>query len=429
VTKDVGEIVTGIDRVGSCPPPPYPATIPSETTVTDPVNRPLLPVPAPSGAAVAGLLPDLRAALSGSGPALLLHDPAGPPPPELAPGSPLGPGEDSPEDPTVAIVVTSGSTGTPKGVLLSASSLLASVNATHDRLGGPGRWLLALPTQHVAGMQVLLRSLVSGTVPGTVDLSGGFTPEAFADASAHLTAPRRYTALVPTQLLRLLDAGGRAAEALASFDAVLVGGAALPAPLRDRAETAGVRIVSTYGMSETCGGCVYDGQPLDGVQIRIDPEDSTISLTGPVLARGYRTSPDHTAFSHDPDGRRWFRTDDLGHLDGTALVVDGRADDIIITGGKKVAPTPVETALQRLPSIDQAVVVGATDPRWGQRVVAVVVPTPGGSVPDPDTLRRQLQSALPPQALPRQVLVLDRLPLLGPGKPDRAALIRRAEGE
>jgi O-succinylbenzoic acid--CoA ligase len=391
------------------------------------VPRLLLPAPVSTGSAATDLLPGLRAALSGAGPALLPYDPARPPPSALAPGTPLGPEEDSVSDPTVAVVVTSGSTGTPKGVLLSASSLLASASATHDRLGGPGRWLLALPVQHVAGLQVLIRSLTTGTVPGTVDLATGFDPEAFADATERLPGPRRYTALVPTQLQRLLDAGDRATTALRTFDAVLIGGAELPAPVRERAETARIRVISTYGMSETCGGCVYDGRPLDDVDVRVDPVDSTIRLSGPVIARGYRGGTGAQAFTTDPDGRRWFRTDDLGHVDGHDLIVDGRADDVIITGGNKVAPAPVEAALLHLPSIGQAVVVGAPDPRWGHRVVAAVVPTPGSTVPRPEALRDQLRNVLPGYALPKQVLVLDRLPLNGPGKPDRAALIRRAD--
>ena len=198
--------------------------------------RRLEPLAVPSGPAVLDLLPALRAALSGDGPALLPYPAGGPPPEILAPGEPLTDGEDDPHDPTVAVLATSGSTGRPKGALLPASALLASVSATHDRIGGPGRWLLALPAEHVAGLQVLLRSMVTGTEPAVLDLTGGFRPEAFAAAADTLKSDgRRYTSLVPTQLRRLLDAGGAALDALAGFDAVLLGGAAAPGALLARA--------------------------------------------------------------------------------------------------------------------------------------------------------------------------------------------------
>lgn len=393
----------------------------------DRVSRALQPVPAPAGAAVPELLPVLRAALSGAGPALLLHDPEVPPPTALAPGAPLGPGEDDPNDPTVVAVTTSGSTGAPKAALLPASALLASTGATHDRLGGPGRWLLALPAQHVAGLAVLIRSLVTGTTPVPLDLTGGFDPGAFAAAAARLAAPRRYTALVPTQVSRLLDAGGAPLAALATFDAVLVGGATTPPSLRERAAAAGVRLVATYGMSETCGGCVYDGIPLDGVEARVDAADGgRISLGGPVVARGYRGRPGSPSFTTDGSGRRWFRTDDTGYLDGERLVVGGRFDDVVITGGVKVAPSVVEAALLRVPGVAEAVVVGAEDPEWGQRVVAVIVPGPGTRAPGLEVLRAAVRADVAAHAAPRQLLVLDRLPLRGPGKPDRAELTRRA---
>ncbi len=175
-----------------------------------------------------------------------------------------------------------------------ASALLASASATHDRLGGPGRWLLALPAQHVAGVQVLVRSLVSRTEPGVLDLAGGFTPAGFAAAASALGGVRRYTALVPTQLVRLLDAAdqgdGDGVRELARFDAVLVGGAGTPPAVLERAAAAGVRVVTTYGASETSGGCVYDGVPLDGVRVRLGdgPDPSRVLLGGPTLARGYR---------------------------------------------------------------------------------------------------------------------------------------------
>ncbi|HET9654274.1 MAG TPA: o-succinylbenzoate--CoA ligase [Kineosporiaceae bacterium] len=393
------------------------------------MSRLLQTVVVPADLRVLALLPSLRAALSGGGPALLPVGTAGAAPALLRPDTPLADGEDDPDDPTVAVLATSGSTGDPKGALLPASALLASASATHDRLGGPGRWLLALPAHHVAGLQVLVRSLVTGTVPTVLDLGDGFDPGAFAEAAAQVRGPRRYTALVPTQVRRLLDAGGRPLAALAGFDAVLVGGAATTAGLRAEAEAAGVRVVTTYGMSETCGGCVYDGVPLDGVRVELDPPDGRVRLGGPTVARGYRGGhgPADAFTAHD--GVRWFRSDDLGTLDGGRLEVLGRADDLVVTGGLKVAPGPVEAALLRLPGVVEAVVVGIEDEEWGQRVVAAVVVRPGEPAPTLVAVRSAVRAEVAAHAAPRQLLVLDRLPLRGPGKPDRAEIARLAAKE
>lgn len=395
------------------------------------MTRPLQAVPVPADQRVLELLPTLRSALAGDGPALLPVAPGEAAPASLQPGAPLADGEDDPDDPTVAVVATSGSTGAPKGALLPASALLASASATHDRLGGPGRWLLALPAHHVAGLQVLVRSLVTGTVPVALDLSGGFDPEGFAAAAALLRGPRRYTALVPTQVRRLLDAGGAGLAALAGLDGVLVGGAATSATLRAEAERAGVRLVTTYGMSETSGGCVYDGVPLDGTSVRLDPADGRICLVGPTVARGYRGGQGPAdAFGVDPDGQRWFRSEDLGQFgDDGRLEVLGRADDVVVTGGLKVSPGPVEQVLLGLPGVAEAVVVGAEDTEWGQRVVAAIVPAPGRRAPTLDEVRVAVRSAVAAHAAPRQLLVLDRLPLRGPGKPDRAEVARLAAKE
>jgi O-succinylbenzoic acid--CoA ligase len=398
-------------------------------TYADPVGgrsvvtgRHLLPTVVPAGPAVLDLLPSLRAALNGSGPAILPHAEGERPSSELLPGEPLSEGEDDPDDPTVAVLATSGSTGRPKGALLSASALLASASATHDRLAGPGRWLLALPAHHIAGLQVLFRSLITGAAPQVMDLTRGFDPAAFVDAATATTGVRRYTALVPTQVRRLLDAGPAARAALAGFDAVLVGGAAAPDGLREEAEAAGARLVATYGMSETCGGCVYDGVPLGGVRAEVD-DDGRIHLTGPVLARGYRDGGPVGAFRTRGDGTRWFRTDDAGRLDGERLVVLGRLDDLIVTGGLKVSPAVVEAALLSSAEVAEAVVVGVPDGDWGQRVVAVVVPTAGMQAPGLEVVRRLVADRVGAHAAPRQLLILPELPLRGPGKPDRAALV------
>jgi o-succinylbenzoate---CoA ligase len=370
------------------------------------------------------LLPALRAALNGAGAAVLPHAADRLPPPSLQVGEPLAPDEDDEHDPTVVAVATSGSTGTPKGVLLAAAALLASASATHDRLGGPGRWLLALPAQHVAGVQVLVRSLVTGTEPGVLDLSAGFTSAAFAAAARAVTGVRRYTALVPTELVRLLDDGGDGLAELARFDAVLVGGAGTPEPVLERARSAGVRVVTTYGASETSGGCVYDGFPLDGVRVRL--EEGRILLGGPTLARGYRGGDPEGVFVRDADGERWWRTADAGSWDGHRLRVLGRLDDAVLTGGATVLPAAVEAALLQVPGIAQALVAGVADPEWGQRVVAAVVPAAGAAAPALADVRAHVATVLGPYAAPRQLIVLDALPLVGVGKPDRAAVARLA---
>lgn len=370
-----------------------------------------------SPGAALGLLRALREALDGSGPAVLPLNAQDQPLTDLragmAPGEPVEPG-------TAAVVVTSGSTGEPKGVVLSAAALTASAVATHDRLGGPGRWLLALPAQHIAGVQVLVRSILAGREP-VVLRPGGFHAKAFTEAAADTLGDRgpHYTALVPTQLTRLLAAGGDALAALRGFDAVLLGGAATPDALRRRAIEAGVRVVTTYGMTETAGGCVYDGVPLTGVAVRIGA-GGRIELAGPVLATGYRLRPRETAAAF---AGGWFRTDDLGRVraDGT-LEVLGRADDVINTGGVKVAAAAVERVLAAQPGVAEAGVVGLPDPQWGQRIAAVVVPSTVDDPPDPEALRAAVRAALGAPAVPKVIRFADRLPRRGPGKVDRAAL-------
>lgn len=316
----------------------------------------------------------------------------------MAPDEPTLPG-------TAVVVATSGSTGAPKGVELSASALSASAVATHARLGGPGQWLLTLPAHHIAGVQVIVRSLLAGYAPvlrGT---------QAFASAVASMTGARRYTSLVPTQLVRLLD-DPVGLDALRTFDAVLLGGAATPAPLLERARAAGVPVWTTYGMSETAGGCVYDGRPLDGVRVRL--VDGVVELAGPVLASGYRLDPAATA-SAFVDG--WFRTTDLGVWEDGSLSVVGRADFMINTGGVKVAPAAVEAVLSAQPGVAEVCVVGLDSDEWGQMVAAVVVPA--GPVPDVSSLLAAVRARLGGPATPKVVRFVSSLPLQGPGKIDR----------
>ncbi|GAA4844889.1 o-succinylbenzoate--CoA ligase [Saccharopolyspora rosea] len=396
-----------------------------------PPARDLQPLPVPSGSGALDVLPTLQRALDGAGPALL---PVPDEPTEesrrvldaLGAGTPLAPGEDADDDPTALVIATSGSTGTPKGVLLPAAALRASAEATHRRLGGPGCWLLAMPAHHVAGIQVLVRSLVAGTRPHAVDLSGGFRPDGFAMAAqAALQGPGpHYTALVPTQLGRLLSDDGAGLTALRKFDAVLLGGAATPPSLLRRAREAGVAVFTTYGMSETSGGCVYNGIPLDIAQVHVDGETGPVALAGPMTARGYRGRPDSAAFT---DG--WFRTGDLGRWRDGRLEVLGRADDMIVTGGVNVAPLPVERVLAEQPGVREVCVFGIPDPEWGQAVVAAVVPADRAAAPAADALRAAVRERTNAASTPKRVVYLDELPLRGPGKPDRRALAARIAGE
>jgi O-succinylbenzoic acid--CoA ligase len=347
-------------------------------------------------------LDTVRAALAGTAPLAVLPD--GPPAVVeaavgvLRPGDPLEPGTD-------LVVVTSGSTGSGRAVLLPAAALEASAAATHARLGGPGNWLLALPVSAIAGLQVLCRSVLSGSRPEV--LAKG---ESLSSAVGRMPAGRRYTSLVPTQLRRYLD---EEPGALRSFDAVLVGGAATDAALLARAREAGVPVVTTYGMTETAGGCVYDGRPLDGVGVRVT---DGVELSGPTLALGYRLDPAATETTF-ADG--WFHTRDAGTLDEAGrLTVTGRLDDVVITGGVNVSPAAVEAALREHPEVADAVVFGRPDPAWGQRVVAAVVPTPGAT-PELPALRSWVTDRLGRPAAPGQLHLLDALPLLHTGKPDR----------
>ena len=340
---------------------------------------------------------------------------------------------------TAVVVGTSGSTGASKGVELSAAALRHSARASLDRLGaGPGeRWLCCLPVTHVAGLQVLVRSLVSGTEPVLAER---------ADAETVAGSGCAHVSLVPTQLHRLLGVlGSGPAKPLAGYSSVLLGGAAAPASLLDAARAAGVPVVTTYGMSETCGGCVYDGVPLDGVRVEIRDDDEArgrIWISGPVLFSRYRQGgtggqPPRTGGSRGvapPETVAWFRTGDLGRLDSSGrLVVRGRADDIINTGGHKVVPGEVAAVLQTCPGVTDVAVVGQPDAEWGERVIAVVVPADPADPPALELLRLHVRERLPRYAAPSRVVMVDAVPMLPSGKHDiirlRQELLRREQTE
>lgn len=371
------------------------------------------------------------------------------------------------------VLRTSGSTtGAGKLVGVSMDALVASARATHKRLGGPGIWVLALPAYHAAGVQVLVRAAVAGTHVFNAYKEGGFDPQHLAqvidaacvaaadcdadssfdddavsscaggaggEAEGALAADDSgracpvYTSLVPTQLRRALD-DEQLRGALARLDAVLIGGAAADAQLLEQAKAAGIRVVTTYGMSETCGGCVYDGQPLPGVSMDVDQATGAIWLSGPMLATGYLGDEERTrrCFVSRPQAgepaRRWFITSDRGHIVDGRLQVLGRLDDVIISGGIKVEPGPIEALLALNPLVSECAVVGLPDLQWGQVVTAVVVPAsmPGLGRVDEGAILAQirvyLEQKLSGAQCPKQVLLADALPYKGIGKVDRRAL-------
>lgn len=311
-------------------------------------------------------------------------------------------------DPALAdaalVIATSGSTGVPKGACLSRSALEASARATAEFLGigAADAWVSCLPWHHIGGLQVMLRARLLDT-PLTVV---GSAIEA-VDVDASLVS------LVPAQLSQLLDAGANVAR----WRAILLGGAAAPAALLERARGAGARVITTYGMSETCGGCVYDGRPLAGVTVTTDA-DSRLVIAGPVLMTGYRLDPATTAAAIGPDG---LRTNDLGAVspDGTVTVL-GRADDVIVTGGENVAAQAVEDVLSAHPAIADVAVTAVTDTRFGQRVVAVVVSRAGA--PDLADLADFVRARAPGSHVPRRLVLVPALPRLPSGKTDRLAV-------
>lgn len=387
------------------------------------------------------------------------------------------------------VLFTSGSTGAPKGVALSREALVASARATEDQLSGPGRWHLCLPPNHIAGLQVVLRALLAGAPPTVASSDGPFTADGFAaDLAGTLAAAGDapvYTSLVPTQLVRILE-DTAATNVLARTAAVLLGGSAISPRLLERAADAGIPLVRTYGMSETAGGCVYDGAPFPQVTVRLSA-DGRIVLSGPVLADGYATVEESpttgeariTALPHpsavpdlpeSADGAtaadasaaalpggfhgegadRLLVTSDLGRWESPApddgarrLSVLGRADDIIVTGGENVSPHEVESLL--LPLIEErgfaeVLVTSRPHPEWGEQLVALLVPAdaaartaidPGGRPDDEvaEALRGDLHArGIRGARVPQAALLVPRLPLRSIGKPDRAAAARLARG-
>ena len=352
------------------------------------------------------VLAALQDALAG-GPAVLPH-----------PGSPDGV-PDTVEQRVAVAIETSGSTGRPKRVALGADALLASAAAAEGQLGGAqatgaGQWLLAVPAHYIAGVNVLVRSIAAQTEPAIM-APGSFTAERFVEAAAELGAPRRYTSLVPAQLTRLIESDA-ALDTLRRFDRILVGGQAVPVALAARALELGLNVTRTYGSSETSGGCVWDGLPIGDTELRT--VDGRVQIAGSVLAYGYLGDPARTADAFlDEGGRRWYRTDDTGTITDGVLAISGRVDDVIVSGGVKISLAEIERVVRTVEGLEDAVVVAAPHPAWGE--TPVVVGTMDVAL---DVIRAAVSSELGGAAAPTRMIVVEAIPHTPNGKPDRPSI-------
>lgn len=328
-----------------------------------------------------------------------------------------------PVDPAVRLVMaTSGTAGPPKLVELTEFALQAALTASSARLGcgSSDPWYCCLPVAHMGGMLVALRRVLLG-VP--VSMAERFDMETFAEAASSGAA---FASLVPTALGRIARAeDDMLLDRIRSMRAVLVGGAALDRASRDLfGDRTGVPAVPTYGLTETCGGVVYDGVPLDGVEVRIEPATEQILLRGPTLMRGLRGDPAGAATAFDPDG--WLRTGDAGTFDHGVLHVEGRIDDVIVTGGEKVWPDAVEAAVRTHPGVSDAMVAGRPDPEWGERVVVFVVPVDPAAPPGLGAVRDHAGARVPRYALPKDLVIVSELPRMASGKVRRRKPSERA---
>ena len=305
---------------------------------------------------------------------------------------------------SIAVVVTtSGSSGGSKEVGISAKAILSSARATNEFLGAKiGQvWSLLLPLTHVAGLNVLARSLELGTTP--IDLRNA---EQYPKAD--------FTAIVPTQLFRALHGEDRLLKHLQHCRAVLVGGAALSESVSQLAKEARINVVTTYGMTETCGGCVYNGTPISGVEV--DTRDGRIRIKSPTIASTYLN--DEEAWNNAMDDG-WFVTNDLGTLVDGKLTVAGRADDVMISGGEKISLSAIEHALQKKFTENEFAAFGVPDAEWGS---ALHIAIAGDNLVSTQELSSYLEENLGVVAKPKGFLILSTLPMIGVGKVDQEAL-------
>ncbi|WP_346844801.1 AMP-binding protein [uncultured Rothia sp.] len=348
-----------------------------------------------------------------------------------------------PSEDTALVVTTSGSTGIPKKTVLSSRALYASAKGTEQFVGvSRAQWMLALPPHYVAGAQVLARSVLAGTKPvitSSISNAEHFTAKSFLSAFEQMNAASLMLSLVPAQLHTLLEASEtqrQILDALRCFDGILLGGAPAAASLLASARQRNIKVFTTYGSAETSGGCIYNGKPLPGVRVRLEEKDNAktssparIWLGGQTIASGYLADEFRTQehFFKDAGGNFWYRTDDVGtYLDGR-LRVEGRSDDLIITGGVKVSPAPIVAQLEKHPEVREAFVCGVPDPKWGSAVVSAVnVRQRSGALLNE---LKELSAQLSPAQKPKHIEILKGFPLLTTGKPDRkklALLLQRA---
>ena len=303
------------------------------------------------------------------------------------------------------IVTTTGSTGVAKEVGLTSAALIASAQASNKFLGAEfgATWSLALPLNHIAGINVLIRSLESGTLPiNVIGLEGKYPKVDF-------------TSIVPTQLYRALNGDENLLQHLQSAKKVLVGGAALTHELRNKAESMGITIVESYGSTETSGGCIYDGTPLEGVEVSFF-ENGRLAIKGKVLAHSYLNTEVELV---NEDG--WFVSSDFARLEGSKVIVDGRIDDVVVTGGEKVSLVHIERVIsQAFPEI-QFAIFAVDDAHWGQAIHCAIV----GIGVDEEAVNHLLEEECGSHAKIKGFVYCEELPLIGIGKVDRAELARR----
>jgi O-succinylbenzoic acid--CoA ligase len=300
------------------------------------------------------------------------------------------------DDGDALVVPTGGSTGEAKAAVLTHAAVSASAMATSERLEvdpARHRWLACLPLSHIGGLSVVTRSLLTGTPLNVLD---GFDAGAVTAAGG----PEVLVSLVPTALARVNPS---------LFYKILLGGSEPPPSLARN-------VVTTYGMTETGSGVVYDGTPLRGVEVSISPSGE-VALRCPMLMRAYRDG----TVPFDAEG--WFVTGDVGELDRQGrLQIRGRLSDMIITGGENVWPIAVERVLRQHPAVGEVAVSSRPDPEWGERVVAFVVPAEAGPPPSLEQLRALVRAELTAYAAPKELVLLASLPKTSIGKLRRSAL-------
>jgi len=358
----------------------------------------------------------LAAALRGQGPALAV----------VAPGTDTSWVPREVDDDTAVLIETSGSGSAPKRVALSAVALMANARASLGRLGGSGTWVLALPVHFIGGLQVLVRSLDSDTEPILLTRES-FNTAALIDAlSVRPEHERLYMSVVPVQLSRIVEHVEHDPAALAivcRLSAILVGGQRTSPSLLTRARALGLPVVTTYGATETAGGCVYDGLPLNDVKIHVRP-DGRIEVGGNILATEFIGDSLMTAqrFS-EADGVRWYLSDDIGEFREGSLTVQGRSDRVLISGGIKVNLELVEEVTESIRECAYSVAVSLADEEWGERVGLVVELDPEETAADPRSLAELIKAIVRDElgvaATPREVRLVEQLPRLSSGKPDR----------